>query len=338
MLGVFDLGCLDTELMKTKIRAGIVGGTGYTGGELIRLLLNHPFVELKYATSRSKAGEKISACHPDLIGETELQFIPEIEGEVDVLFLCLPHKTSRPWLEEHDIPLSTKIIDMGNDFRLEGKFGKRNFIYGMSEIYKEEIKNANDIANCGCFASGLQYGLLPLAKEKLLTQVFSTGITGSTGAGVKPSPTTHYSWRNNNVSAYKTLTHQHIGEISINLKKFNGKEVKVHFVPWRGDFPRGIFVSSTLECDWSLEKLVKLFKDFYADAPFVYISDAPMTMKQVVNNNKCVIQLEKNDNMLVVHSAVDNLLKGASGQAVQNMNLMFGFEETTGLHLKPSAY
>lgn len=324
--------------METKIKVGIVGGTGYTGGELIRLLLHHPFAQLQFATSRSQAGRKISDVHPDLIGDTDLSFVPEIESGIDLLFLCLPHKASRPWLEEHDIPLETKIIDMGNDFRLEGKFEERNFVYGMSEINRKEIQNANEIANCGCFASGLQYGLLPLAKHHLLKQVYSTGITGSTGAGVKPMSTTHYSWRNNNVSAYKTLTHQHIDEISQNLKRFNRAAVKVHFVPWRGDFPRGIFVSSTLQCDMELDLLIELFEEFYAQAPFIHVSHQPMNMKQVVNTNKCVLQLEKNENMLVVHSAVDNLLKGASGQAVQNMNLMFEWEETTGLNLKPLAY
>ncbi len=324
--------------MKAKIKVGIVGGTGYTGGELIRLLLHHPQTELIFATSRNHAGKKISALHTDLIGDTELCFSNEIKEEVDLLFLCLPHRQSRPWLEQHEISLSVKIIDMGNDFRLDGHFGERNFVYGMSEIYKEDIKKANEIANCGCFASGLQYGLLPLAKHQLLTEVFSTGITGSTGAGVTPKPTTHYSWRNNNVSAYKTLTHQHIDEIALNLKQLNQTEVSVHFVPWRGDFPRGIFVSSTLRCDWSLDRLITLFEDFYQTAPFVQISTEPIHMKQVVNTNKCVIQLEKNKDMLVVHTAVDNLLKGASGQAIQNMNLMFGWEETTGLNLKPLAY
>lgn len=324
--------------MKAKLRVGIIGGTGYTGGELIRLLLHHPFAELIFATSRTHAGEKISEIHTDLIGDCELCFSKDIEQEIEVLFLCLPHQKSRSWLEQHDIPLSVKIIDMGNDFRLNGHFGKRNFVYGMSEIYREQIKKANAIANCGCFASGLQYGLLPLAKHQLLTEVFSTGITGSTGAGVTPKPTTHYSWRNNNVSAYKTLVHQHIGEIALNLKQFNKTEVSVHFVPWRGDFPRGIFVSSTLRSDRPLDSLIALFEDFYKEAPFVQISKAPIHMKQVVNTNKCVIQLEKNEDMLVVHTAVDNLLKGASGQAIQNMNLMFGFEETAGLNLKSLAY
>lgn len=323
--------------MSSKITAGIVGGTGYTGGELIRLLLYHPFVDLEFVTSRSRAGQRIDTVHPDLLGDTALVFTEKIAA-TDVLFLCLPHKESRPWLEQNPVPLQTKIIDMGNDFRLEGKFGERNFVYGMAEIYREDIRQANEVANCGCFASSLQYGLLPLAKHRLLEEVYVTGITGSTGAGVKPSATTHYSWRNNNISAYKTLTHQHVGEISLNLKKLNSADVKIHFVPWRGDFARGIFTSSVLRSDKSLEALYDIFEAFYKEAPFVCVSRQPISMKQVVNTNKCVIHLEKNKDMLVVHTALDNLLKGASGQAVQNMNLLFGFEETTGLNLKPTAY
>ncbi len=323
--------------MNSKITAGIIGGTGYTGGELIRLLLNHPFAELKFATSRKDAGKKISEIHQDLLGETELCFSENLEN-CDVLFLCLPHKESKPWLEQNKIPSTTKIIDLGNDFRLDGKFEDRYFEYGLLEINKDKIKESNAVANSGCFASAIQYALLPLAKEKLLNQVFVTGITGSTGAGVKLQETTHFSWRNNNISAYKTLNHQHIDEIKLTLEHFNQSDVHVHFVPWRGDFPRGIFVSATLPCDQSLEELTQIFKDFYQDEEFVVISDQPISLKQIVNTNKCAIHLEKQGEMLVVHSAIDNLLKGASGQAIQNMNLMFGFEETSGLKLKPQAY
>lgn len=323
--------------MKQKIKAGIIGGTGYTGGELIRLLLNHSEVELVFATSRRSAGKKIAELHPDLLGETDLKFTKE-HTKSDVLFLCLPHKESKPWLAKNKVDAQTKIIDMGNDFRLDGVYEQRDFIYGMPEINKEKIKNTDSVANCGCFASAIQYGLLPLAYNQKLGKVFSTGITGSTGAGVKPRPTTHFSWRNNNVSAYKTLTHQHLDEINATLEPRNKSAVSVHFVPWRGDFPRGIFISSTLECAESLEDLYAMFEDFYKDDFFVHVSKNPISVKQVVNTNKCVIQLEKEDNMLVVHSAVDNLLKGASGQAIHNMNLMFGFSETTGLNLKPLAY
>ncbi|WP_407510312.1 N-acetyl-gamma-glutamyl-phosphate reductase [Elizabethkingia anophelis] len=323
--------------MENKIKAGIVGGTGYTGGELIRLLLNHPYAELVFALSRNAAGKKIYSVHQDLLGETEMEFSSELQA-VDILFLCLPHKESQPWLENNKISPETKIIDLGNDFRLEGEFQNKNFVYGLPEFQKEKIKGANEVANPGCFASAIQYALLPLANKKLLNQVFVTGVTGSTGAGVKLQDTTHFSWRNNNISAYKTLFHQHLDEIKQTLESENKNTVGVHFVPWRGDWPRGIFVSATVECDHSLEELYQAYEEFYKNEPFVWVSREAINMKQVVNTNKCAIQLEKQDNMLVVHSAIDNLLKGASGQAIQNMNLMFGFEEQAGLKLKPLAY
>ncbi|WP_407477426.1 N-acetyl-gamma-glutamyl-phosphate reductase [Elizabethkingia anophelis] len=323
--------------MENKIKAGIVGGTGYTGGELIRLLLNHPYAELAFALSRNAAGKKIYSVHKDLLGETEMEFSSELQA-ADILFLCLPHKESQPWLENNKISPETKIIDLGNDFRLEGEFQNKNFVYGLPEFQKEKIKGANEVANPGCFASAIQYALLPLANKKLLNQVFVTGVTGSTGAGVKLQDTTHFSWRNNNISAYKTLSHQHLDEIKQTLESENKNTVGVHFVPWRGDWPRGIFVSATVECDHSLEELYQAYEEFYKNEPFVWVSREAINMKQVVNTNKCAIQLEKQDNMLVVHSAIDNLLKGASGQAIQNMNLMFGFEEQAGLKLKPLAY
>ncbi|MYY25319.1 N-acetyl-gamma-glutamyl-phosphate reductase [Elizabethkingia anophelis] len=323
--------------MENKIKAGIVGGTGYTGGELIRLLLNHPYAELVFALSRNAAGKKIYSVHQDLLGETEMEFSSELQA-VDILFLCLPHKESQPWLENNKISPETKIIDLGNDFRLEGEFQNKNFVYGLPEFQKEKIKGANEVANPGCFASAIQYALLPLANKKLLNQVFVTGVTGSTGAGVKLQDTTHFSWRNNNISAYKTLSHQHLDEIKQTLESENKNTVGVHFVPWRGDWARGIFVSATVECDHSLEELYQAYEEFYKNEPFVWVSREAINMKQVVNTNKCAIQLEKQDNMLVVHSAIDNLLKGASGQAIQNMNLMFGFEEQAGLKLKPLAY
>ncbi|EQB92277.1 N-acetyl-gamma-glutamyl-phosphate reductase [Elizabethkingia anophelis] len=323
--------------MENKIKAGIVGGTGYTGGELIRLLLNHPYAELAFALSRNAAGKKIYSVHQDLLSETEMEFSSELQA-ADILFLCLPHKESQPWLENNKISPETKIIDLGNDFRLEGEFQNKNFVYGLPEFQKEKIKGANEVANPGCFASAIQYALLPLANKKLLNQVFVTGVTGSTGAGVKLQDTTHFSWRNNNISAYKTLSHQHLDEIKQTLESENKNSVGVHFVPWRGDWSRGIFVSATLECDHSLEELYQAYEEFYKNEPFVWVSREDINMKQVVNTNKCAIQLEKQDNMLVVHSAIDNLLKGASGQAIQNMNLMFGFEEQAGLKLKPLAY
>lgn len=253
-------------------------------------------------------------------------------------FSCAYHIKSQPWLEKNKVSSETKIIDLGNDFRLEGEFQDKSFVYGLPEFQKEKIKGANEVANPGCFASAIQYALLPLANKKLLNQIFVTGVTGSTGAGVKLQDTTHFSWRNNNISAYKTLSHQHLDEIKQTLESENKNTVGVHFVPWRGDWPRGIFVSATLECDHSLEELYQAYEDFYRDQPFVSVSREAINMKQVVNTNKCAIQLEKQDNMLVIHSAIDNLLKGASGQAIQNMNLMFGFEEQAGLKLKPLAY
>jgi len=323
--------------MNNKIKAGIVGAAGYTGGELIRILIQHPNVDLKFVLSRSSTGKYVHELHSDLIGETNIKFSSDLEYS-DVLFLCLPHKESKPWLESNTISNKTKIVDLGNDFRINCKFGEREFIYGLPEFQRERIKSADLVANPGCFASAIQYALLPLANEKLLSDVFITGITGSTGAGVKPQETTHFSWRNNNISAYKTLTHQHLGEIKQTLEYFNSTSFGLHFVPWRGDFPRGIFVSASMHCEKSLEELQEIFKNFYSLEPFVWVSEKNINMKQVVNSNKCVIFLEKKDDILVVHSAIDNLLKGASGQAVQNMNIMFGFEESLGLKLKTLAY
>ena len=321
-----------------KINAGIIGGAGYTGGETIRLLLNHPHVELVFAQSRSQVGKRISDVHSDLVGETALKFV-EATSRVDVLFLCLGHGESKKWLTENTIPASTKIIDLGNDFRLGDSVSGRNFIYGLPEFQREEIKKANSIANPGCFATTIQLGLLPLAKAGLLGEVHTTGITGATGAGQKLQDTTHFTWRANNISAYKTLTHQHLGEINRTLKSLQPNfDSSVNFVPWRGDFTRGIFVSSMITSDKSLDELYKLYQDFYASHPFTVVASSMINMKQVVNTNKCLIYLEKEGSKLVVHSALDNLLKGASGQAIQNMNLMFGISETAGLHLKSIGY
>jgi N-acetyl-gamma-glutamyl-phosphate reductase len=305
------------------IKAGIIGGAGYTGGETVRLLLNHPSVQLKFVQSRSQAGKFLYETHTDLIGDTDLKFSEDIDESVDVIFLCMGHGESKKLLAERS--LKTKIIDLGNDFRLS-----EEFIYGLPEFQREKIKGANKVANPGCFATTIQLGLLPLAKAGKLKDVYSTGITGSTGAGQKIQETTHFTWRANNISAYKTLTHQHMGEINRTL----GTKDSINFVPWRGDFTRGIFVSSITPSSDSLEELNKLYKDFYKDHPFTHVANSMIDMKQVVNTNKCLIHLEKEGNKLVVHSTLDNLLKGASGQAVQNMNLMFGVEETAGLRLK----
>jgi N-acetyl-gamma-glutamyl-phosphate reductase len=318
-----------------KIKAGIIGGAGYTGGETIRLLINHPEVELAFVHSRSNAGNPLHSAHPDLIGETGLTFTDTLKQDVDVLFLCLGHGESKKFLEENKINASVKVIDLSHDFRLGDSLPGREFVYGLPELNRDKIKTANNIANPGCFATAIELGLLPLAKAGLLTEVFTTGITGSTGAGQKLQDTTHFTWRANNVSAYKTLTHQHLKEINRSLKQLqSGFSGALNFVPWRGDFTRGIFVSSIVSTTKSLEEIKKLFKEFYAGQAFTFVSDETVDLKQVVNTNKCVIGLEKEGDKLVVHSVIDNLLKGASGHAVQNMNLMFGLEETTGLKLK----
>ena len=328
-----------------RIKAGIIGGAGYTGGELIRLLINHPNVEIVFIDSKSNAGKYVHQVHNDLIGETDLKFSHQVsstgEGldEADVLFLCVGHGDAKKFLEENNIDKKINIIDLSQDFRLnlKSEIQNRKFIYGLPELNKEKIKSAKNIANPGCFATAIQLGLLPLAKEKILKEVYTTGITGSTGAGQSLSPTSHFSWRANNIQAYKTLTHQHLDEITESIEQLHDSysaDAAINFIPWRGDFTRGIFISSQMNCDLSETELKTLYKDFYKDAAFTFLSDDPISLKQVVNTNKCLIQLEKVGSKLVVHSAIDNLLKGASGQAVQNMNLMFGLNETDGLKLK----
>ena len=337
-----------------SINVGIIGGAGYTGGELIRLLINHPQANIAFVYSNSNRGKYVYQVHQDLLGETKLVFNgteilakPNIES-IDVLFLCTGHGEAKKFLEANEIPAKIKVIDLSNDFRLahSSQFKDRNFVYGLPELNREEIKTADNIANPGCFATAIQLGLLPLAKGGLFEEVYSTGITGSTGAGQSLSATSHFSWRANNIQAYKTLTHQHLGEIvqSVLQLQNNSSDTlletggSINFVPWRGDFTRGIFVSSVVHCETKKEELTALFKDFYADSAFTLVSDEPIFLKQVVNTNKCMIQLENVGTKLVVHSILDNLLKGASGQAVQNMNLMFGFDETTGLKLKSTYF
>lgn len=326
------------------IKVGIIGGAGYTGGELIRLLINHPHVSISFIHSRSNAGKPVYTIHQDLTGETDLKFTDNLNKDIDVLFLCLGHGESKIFLEENTLPGNVKIIDLANDFRLScnQQQGARNFVYGLPELNREKIISAQNIANPGCFATAIQLGLLPLAKVGLLNDVYTTGITGSTGAGQSLSATSHFSWRANNIQAYKTLTHQHLGEIRESLNSLQPNtplgDGGLSFVPWRGDFTRGIFISSTLHCESELSELYPLFEEFYKGHPFTHVSKEPVFLKQVVNTNKAVIQLEKAGNKLVVHSAIDNLLKGASGQAVQNMNLVFGIEETTGLKLKANYF
>lgn len=323
-----------------KINAGIIGGAGYTGGELLRLLIHHPNVQLSFIHSRSNAGKPVSSVHGDLVGETDLVFSADADAKVDVLFLCMGHGESRKYLEQHPVNSSVKIIDLSQDFRLGANagFNGRRFVYGLPELNREAIRGADSIANPGCFATAIQLGLLPLAKAGLLEEVYTTGITGSTGAGQGFSATSHFSWRANNIQAYKTLSHQHLGEIGQSLAQLGADTPGIHFVPWRGDFTRGIFISSTLNCEEKLSDLVELYQEFYYGAAFTFLSQQEIYLKQVVNTNKCVIQLEKVGSKLIVHSAIDNLLKGASGQAVQNMNLAFGLEETAGLQLKANAF
>ncbi|MEP6712476.1 MAG: N-acetyl-gamma-glutamyl-phosphate reductase [Ferruginibacter sp.] len=326
--------------MAQKIKLGIIGGAGYTGGELVRILLNHAGAEISFVQSKSNAGNLLSKVHEDLAGETNILFSAAHHFDIDVLFFCAGHREAIFFLEDNDIPSHIKLIDIGNDFRLKenASIAGRNFIYGLPELNREVIKNADSIANPGCFATAIQLGLLPLAKAGILKEVYTTGITGSTGAGQSLSPTSHFSWRANNIQAYKTLSHQHLGEIGESLSQLQNENVALNFVPWRGDFTRGIFVSSQLKCSLSIIELTALYNDFYNAHPFVTISQEPISLKQVVNTNKAIIHLEKVDDNLVVHSAIDNLLKGASGQAIQNMNLMFGLEETTGLKLKANYF
>jgi N-acetyl-gamma-glutamyl-phosphate reductase len=324
-----------------KIKVGIIGGAGYTGGELIRLLIYHPNAEIIFVHSKSNAGNYLYKVHHDLVGETNMTFTAELDAAIDVLFLCTGHAAAKKFLQENEIPEEIKIVDLSNDFRLahNSKFAARRFVYGLPELNKKQIQSAHSIANPGCFATAIQLGLLPLAKARLLDEIYTTGITGSTGAGQGLTDTSHFSWRANNIQAYKTLTHQHLSEIHQSLLMLQpNTDLCLSFVPWRGDFTRGIFISSVIHCEKSFEQLNQLYKDFYASQPFTIVNDDTIFLKQVVNTNKCVIQLEKVGSKLVVHSALDNLLKGASGQAVQNMNLMFGIDETAGLKLKGSYF
>lgn len=330
------------------IKVGIVGGAGYTGGELIRLLINHPEVKISFVLSSSNVGNFIYQVHTDLFGETDIHFTDELSSDIDLLFLCVGHGDARKFLTENSVNARIKIIDLSQDFRLNTNsiFGNRKFVYGLPELNKGAIIAAHNIANPGCFATAIQLGLLPLASIGIIGDVYTTGITGSTGAGQGLSSTSHFSWRANNIQAYKSLAHQHIYEITQSINQLQkedqlqvgGEGHGVQFVPWRGDFTRGIYVSSIIDCGLPLEEVKKIYKQFYENALFTLVSDVMIDLKQVVNTNKCLIYVEKQGNKLVVHSAIDNLLKGASGQAVQNMNLLFGIEETTGLKLKANYF
>jgi N-acetyl-gamma-glutamyl-phosphate reductase len=328
-------------MVMQKVNIGIVGGAGYTGGELLRVLLRHPNATISFVHSSSNAGELVSKVHTDLLGDTELNFAKEINSSVDVLFLCVGHGDAQKFLATNEIASSVKIIDLSQDFRLNSSasIGDRKFVYGLPELQRDAIRTAHHIANPGCFATAIQLGLLPLASKNLLKEVYTTGITGSTGAGQGLSSTSHFSWRANNIGAYKTLNHQHIHEIHQSLGLLQGHQAaEVYFVPWRGDFTRGIFVTSVISSDMSMDALYELYMDFYKDHPFTHVSTTAIDLKQVVNTNKCFIHIEKQGNKIAIHSVIDNLLKGAVGQAVQNMNLIFGLDETTGLHIKANYF
>lgn len=331
----------DSQSNLESIRVGIIGAAGYTGGEMIRLLINHPTVSVSFIHSTSNAGNPVSKIHADLLGETELVFTDRLQIDIDVLFLCVGHGNAIKFLSANKIPDTIKVIDLSQDFRLtaNSRINNRVFVYGLPELNKEAIKTAKNIANPGCFATAIQLGLLPLAKAGVLGDVYTTGITGSTGAGQGLGATSHFSWRANNIQAYKSLQHQHINELQQSLIQLQGNDgMCVNFVPWRGDFTRGIYVSSIIDCGLPLAEIKQLYKTYYNEQPFTLVSDSMIDLKQVVNTNKCLLFIEKQGNKIVVHSAIDNLLKGACGQAVQNMNLMFGFDEKSGLKLKANFF
>ena len=325
-----------------NIEVGIIGGAGYTAGELIRLLIHHPNTNINFVFSTSNAGNKISKIHQDLVGTLDQEFTDTVNPDVDVLFLCLGHGNSVKFLSNNSFSEHTKIIDLGNDFRLEADkvFDGKTFVYGLPELQREAIKTANYIANPGCFATAIQLGLLPLAGKGLIVRdVHVNAVTGATGAGTSLSATTHFTWRDNNFSYYKPFTHQHLGEINQSVKQLqNNFATEILFMPNRGDFPRGIFATLYTDFEGTIEEAKTIYKDFYKDAKFTFVSDDQLHLKQVVNTNKCLIHLHKHNGKLLVTSIIDNLLKGASGQAVQNMNLMFGLEETTGLGLKATYF
>lgn len=321
------------------IKIGILGAAGYTGGELIRLLLNHPEAEIVFANSESNAGNLVADVHEGLLGDTDLRFTSEMPfDQVDVVFFCFGHGKSEQFLREHTIPSNVKIIDLAQDFRLAAP--DNDYVYGLPEINRERIAAAQHVANPGCFATCIQLGLLPAAKLGIVTgDIAVNAITGSTGAGQKPGATTHFSWRNNNMSIYKAFCHQHVPEICQSLKQVQGElDAEIDFIPYRGDFARGIFATEVVKTDMPLEQIVEAYKEFYKDAPFTHYVDNAIDMKQVVNTNKALIHCDKFGNKLLITSTIDNLLKGAVGQAVQNMNIMFGVEETMGLRLKAGAF
>lgn len=324
-----------------KIKASIVGGAGYTAGELIRILINHPNVGITSIYSTSNSDNPVSKVHEDLLGETNLIFTDKIDQDSDVVFLCLGHGKSRKFLENNLYSKNTKIIDLSNDFRVKPNhtFKERSFTYGLPELQREEIRKAKNIANPGCFATAIQLALLPLAKEGLLHKdIHINAVTGSTGAGQSLSSTTHFSWRNNNVSFYKEFSHQHEAEILQSIHYLGDDNYQLYFLPMRGNFSRGILAGVYLKTDISKEQAINLYTEYYKDHPFIYLSNDPISIKQVVNTNKCLLEIQRHGDILLITSVIDNLTKGASGQAIQNMNLLFGFNESEGLHLKPVAF
>lgn len=325
-----------------NLEIGIIGGAGYTAGELIRLLLNHPKTNINFIYSTSNAGNKVYKIHQDLIGSTELFFTNKINPEIDVLFLCLGHGNSTSFLRSHTFSKKTKIIDLSNDFRLKANanFEDKTFVYGLPELQKEKITSAKYLANPGCFATALQLAILPLAANNIIkNDIHINAVTGATGAGTSLSKTTHFTWRDNNFSHYKAFNHQHLGEINQTILQLQPNcEKNVFFMPNRGNFSRGIFATTYTDFDGNVEEGIALYKEYYNDAKFTFVTEDAVHLKQVVNTNKCIIGIEKHKNKLLITSTIDNLLKGASGQAIQNMNLMCGFEETLGLNLKANYF
>ena len=322
----------------SKVKVGVVGGAGYVGGEMIRLLLHHDHCDLAFVSSRSQEGKLVSAIHPDLKGWTNLTFSSEYNNDVNIVFLCMGHGKSKPYLEKASLPEDCLVVDLSRDYRLTKDAA--GFVYGLCELNKDAIRNSKLIANPGCFATCIQLGLLPLAaSNNLNNDIHVTAITGSTGAGQNPVATTHNSWRNNNISIYKAFNHQHLDEIvqSVSILQ-DGFDKEINFIPMRGSFTRGIFASIYLDSDLTEDEAKTLYQEYYKDSPFVHISDDPISVKEVVNTNNGLIYVNKTDNKLRIESAIDNLLKGAAGQAMQNMNLAMGWEESTGLKLKGSAF
>ncbi len=321
------------------IKVGIIGGAGYTAGELIRLLINHPDVEIIFVNSTSNAGNRLTDVHEGLYGETDMMFTGDLPlDEIDLLFFCTAHGDTKQFLESHSVPEKLKIIDLSQDYRISSP--SHEFIYGLPELNRRAICKSKYVANPGCFATGIQLALLPLAKHLMLNHdVHVNAITGSTGAGVKPSSTSHFSWRNNNISVYKPFAHQHLAEIRQSFAQLqNSFNASIDFIPVRGDFARGIFTTAYMECKIELDEIRRIYEAYYDDHSFTFVVDKNPDLKQVVNTNKCLLHLQKIDGKLLIISVIDNLLKGASGQAVHNMNLLFNLEETVGLHLKPSAF